>query len=78
MMYRMTTDAHPKIAAVHDRMPVVLRREHYDLWLDPEVRDRELLVPLLTAEAGQWLDMHPVSHRVNSPAHEGPELVEPV
>lgn len=72
----LTTDAHPKISGVHHRMPVILRRENYDAWLDPELQEREPLEALLTAEAGDWLDFHPVSREVNSPSNDRPDLIE--
>lgn len=74
----LTTGAHPKIRPLHDRMPVILRRDQYDLWLDPTVDDKDELNALLTDESGAYLEFHPVSRRVNSPANEGPENVQPV
>lgn len=73
----LTTDAHDKIAGIHGRMPVILRREEYDAWLAVDHRDREALEAMLTAQAGEWLEYHPVSRRVNSPGNEGPENIEP-
>src|ERR1035438_7996133 len=31
----LTTTPNSLLADVHDRMPVILRQENYDLWLDP-------------------------------------------
>lgn len=72
----LTTDAHPKIAGVHDRMPVVLRKDAYEAWLDPELQDKDELNALLTAESGEWLEFYPVSREVNSPSNDRPDLIE--
>jgi putative SOS response-associated peptidase YedK len=34
----LTTTPNAVTAAVHDRMPVILDPDAYDLWLDPECR----------------------------------------
>lgn len=73
----LTTDAHPKIAQLHGRMPVILARQDYAAWLDPEVEDREMLNGLLTSEAGEYLEFHPVSRKVNSPGNDTPDVIEP-
>jgi putative SOS response-associated peptidase YedK len=73
----LTTEAHPAIAHVHDRMPVILAPEHWDLWLDPAVEDRARLRPLLTHVGGDGLALRPVSRAVNSPANDSPRLLEP-
>jgi putative SOS response-associated peptidase YedK len=40
----VTQPASPHIAAIHDRMPLILPREFYDEWLDPtRTGDQELL-----------------------------------
>lgn len=59
-------------------MPVILRRDQYELWLDPTVEDKDELTALLTDESGRYLELYPVSRRVNSPANEGPQNIEPV
>jgi putative SOS response-associated peptidase YedK len=42
----ITTAANEAIAKLHDRMPVVLRREDEEGWLDPKATGKELLVPV--------------------------------
>ncbi len=74
----LVTDAPPRLAAIHDRMPVILPHEAYQAWLDPGQRDPRALQDLLAALSPPALEAWPVSTRVNSPAHEGPELIEPV
>jgi len=61
---------------LHDRMPLILDREHYDLWLDPAVNDPALIKPLLTAYAAELMRSRPVNDYVNDPKHEGRRCLE--
>lgn len=72
----LTTEASPAISQVHKRMPVILSRTDAACWLD---RDSEPggLHALLNPYDGD-LQIRAVSTRVNSPANDGPELLEPV
>jgi putative SOS response-associated peptidase YedK len=70
----ITTDANSDVRVVHDRMPVLLPRESWAAWLDPDERDQELLRSMLTAAPDGILDIHPVSTRVNDVRNDGPDL----
>ncbi|MBS3777111.1 MAG: SOS response-associated peptidase [Bacteroidales bacterium] len=43
----ITTRANEAVAELHDRMPVVIWKENFDLWLNRSVEDPEQLQPLL-------------------------------
>ena len=43
----LTTTPNSLTSAVHDRMPVILDPDYYDLWLDPRVRDVAVISKLL-------------------------------
>jgi putative SOS response-associated peptidase YedK len=68
----LTTDSNELIRPLHDRMPVILDRESFDLWLDPTVDDRERLQQLLVPYDGGVMETVPVSRAVNSPANDSP------
>jgi putative SOS response-associated peptidase YedK len=72
----LTTTPSADVAALHDRMPVVVAREDRDAWLGPET-PRVDLVSLLRPAPDGLLATHPVSTAVNRPAIDGPELIEP-
>ncbi len=72
----ITTDANDDVAALHDRMPVLLPRDQWATWLDPDERDQDLLQSMLTPAPAGILDIHPVSTRVNDVRNDGPELVD--
>ncbi len=73
----LTTSANELLAGYHDRMPVIIRPEDYDLWLDAGVRGTELLLPLLRPYPREGMHAYAVSPVVNSPSHDGPRCVEP-
>jgi len=43
----LTTTPNSLLAAVHDRMPVILERDDYELWLDPGFKDLNALSDML-------------------------------
>jgi putative SOS response-associated peptidase YedK len=73
----LTTSPADAIASIHDRMPVMLRPEQYDLWLDPD-SDAATLQSLLRPYEGDDLQAYVVSNLVNKVENDGPENIEPV
>jgi putative SOS response-associated peptidase YedK len=71
----ITTSAHPSLAEIHDRMPVILPPERFGSWLDPDFRDFDTLESWLVPCAWKELVYRPVSRRVNSPAHDDQECI---
>jgi putative SOS response-associated peptidase YedK len=75
----LTTDADPSLRALHDRMPVILEPEQFDLWLDPAVQDPARLQPLLRPHVPpDGMQVVAVSTRVNKPEHDEPDCIEPL
>ena len=74
----MTTAANAAIEKLHDRMPVILRREAEGPWLDPALDGATgKLLALLAPVRAEELRTHPVSRRVNSVANDDPSLLAP-
>lgn len=71
----IVTDANELVSEIHDRMPVILPRESYDQWLDPELKDPELLQELLEPYPAWLMQAYPVSTRVNSPRNNSAECL---
>ncbi len=71
----ITTDANELLKPIHDRMPVILTGEAEAVWLDPEIQDPALLLPLLKPYSAEEMLAHPVSTKVNNPSHDSPECV---
>jgi putative SOS response-associated peptidase YedK len=74
----VTTSADAVVAPVHDRMPVVLPEDVWDMWLDPDLHDVEPLRALLVPAPDEWLEMFPVSRRVNDVRENDAGLLDPV
>jgi putative SOS response-associated peptidase YedK len=74
----LTTEANELLAPYHDRMPVILRMEDYEVWLDAGARRPELLTPLLRPYSHEEMAAYAVSALVNSPSNNGPRCVEPL
>lgn len=74
----LTTEANDLLRPLHDRMPVIVDRENFDLWLDPKVGDPEKLQPLLVPHAVEGFEAFPVSRAVNSPANDSPGCIAPL
>jgi len=73
----LTTEANALVAQIHTRMPVILREQDEENWLNPRLSLDEaqaLLVPL----PAELLMMYEVSPKVNSPTFNVPEAVQPV
>jgi putative SOS response-associated peptidase YedK len=77
----VTASANEMMAPIHDRMPVMLPEDAWERWLDPSRTEGEALAELkglLVPSDEDWLEIYPVSQRVNSVRNDGPELVEPI
>lgn len=74
----ITTAATDELGRVHERMPMQVRRDDWDAWLDPHLTDPDAAHALLHVPAPGEMDAHPVSSAVNSVQHDGPALIEPL
>ena len=72
----LTTTPNELMQPIHDRMPVFLPPEAWDLWLDPSVSDRGRLEALLHPAPEDWLEAYPVSKHVNSPRNDDAKCLE--
>lgn len=74
----LTTEANDVVRPLHNRMPVILPPADYALWLDTTLHDRQMLQSLLRPYPPEEMVAVPVGLRVNNPANEGPDLLEPI
>src|SRR4030095_518229 len=74
----ITTEPNELIEPIHNRMPVILRPEDEEQWLDasrtPFAKARLLLKPL----PADLMDAHDISPIVNSAKYDGPECIQRV
>jgi putative SOS response-associated peptidase YedK len=72
----ITTTPNEPMAAIHDRMPVILPASAWDTWLDRDVDDLELLGKLLVPAPPELIAMHTVSTDVNNVRNNDEQLIE--
>ena len=74
----LTTTPNAVTSVVHDRMPVILDRDSYDLWLDPGMKNVGLVSELLKPCNATFMRSYPVSTRVNQVVNDDEECSAPV
>ncbi len=74
----VTTSPNELLETIHDRMPVILPRSQYDVWLNPQFEDLDYLQSLLQPYPADEMEAWPVSAQVNKPSFNRPECIEPV
>jgi putative SOS response-associated peptidase YedK len=74
----LTTTPNAVTSAVHDRMPVILDPDSYDLWLDPCMTKVEAVSDLLRPFDARLMRCYPISTRINRVANDDAECSRPV
>jgi putative SOS response-associated peptidase YedK len=74
----LTTRANAVTSAVHDRMPVILGADAYDLWLDPGMNDVVTASEMLKPFDAGLMRCYPVSTRLNNVANDDEDCSRPV
>ena len=74
----ITTEANELVRPIHDRMPVILDPDSYDLWLDPGMKDVRAATELLKPYDARLMRCYPVSSRINSVANDDEACSTPV
>ena len=74
----ITTAPSALAATIHDRMPVILPRRHYDRWLDPRLGDPAQVQALITSYPAGEMTAFAVSMRLNDARNQGAEVIERV
>jgi putative SOS response-associated peptidase YedK len=74
----LTTSANSLVADLHDRMPVILPRDHYETWLAAPPSEASKLVDFLVPLDGGFMRRYEVSSLVNKPANDSPDCIVPI
>jgi putative SOS response-associated peptidase YedK len=74
----LTTAPNVVTAAVHDRMPVIIDPDSYDVWLDPGMSNVDAASELLMPYDARQMRCYPVSTRINHVANDDEECSRPV
>jgi putative SOS response-associated peptidase YedK len=74
----LTTAANRLLAPIHDRMPVVIAPEAFDLWLDCAKVDAETAAALIVPAPVSLFEVYEISTAINRAASDYPALIEPL
>ena len=73
----LTTEPNDMMRPIHNRMPVILRPEDEEPWIDPTVRDPGKVKALLAPFPSDQMECYQVSRLVNNPRNCTLECIEP-
>ena len=74
----LTTEPNGLMETIHNRMPVIVHPEDFDLWLDPSLQDGRHVQHLLRPYEDEAMAAYAVSTTVNNPRNESAACVEAV
>ena len=71
----LTTEPNELIAQLHNRMPVILEKEDYASWLDPEFKDVPKLKSLLKPYPATEMAYQPYDRYVSNAVNKDPNMI---
>ncbi len=74
----ITTEPNDLMASIHNRMPVILPPQAYELWLQPGEVEPRRLTQFLAPYPAEEMIAYAVSTLVNNPQYEAAELIQPL
>ena len=74
----ITTNASESVKDIHNRMPLILKPEAYEEWLDPSNKEPAKIEELLKTKYVKELKRYPVSKLVNQVGNNKKECMEPL
>lgn len=74
----ITTEPNDLIEPIHHRMPVILRDEDEEAWLNPEMQDTNHMASFLKPYPAGEMRFYAVSDLVNSPMNDSRQCILPV
>jgi len=74
----LTTEANERVRPFHPRMPVILPREAFDLWLRPGPLTADEARPWLQPFPAERMQAYPVTRSVNNPRFDEPAAIQPL
>jgi putative SOS response-associated peptidase YedK len=74
----VTTRANKTLSPIHERMPVIVPPEAFDLWLSSNEVDATTASALIAPAPDNLLEAYEISTAVNRTANDNPKLLDPV
>lgn len=72
----IVSEANDLLEPIHDRMPVILDPDDYDLWLNLEIEGKEKLQELLRQYSSEEMEAYPVKTIVNNPRNDLEQCIQ--
>ena len=73
----ITTAANGATSALHERLPAILEKPDFDLWLDADERSVDEALLLLRPPENDVLEFFAIGPAVNKVAHDSPDVQQP-
>ncbi len=73
----LTCAANFVVSPIHNRMPVLLSKENWNLWLSNDELNVSVLAEIFKSEESNNLVAHKVSTLLNNPKNDSPNLIDP-
>jgi putative SOS response-associated peptidase YedK len=70
----ITTESNAAFMPIHDRLPVVIKPEHFERWLDCRTYEPREVTDLFTAVEDDYFEWLPISDKVNKVANTSPDI----
>lgn len=74
----ITTEPNELMSQIHNRMPVIISPEDFEVWLAPNADVNSHLLPLLKPFSSEEMVKWEVSLEVNNPANDSPDCCKPI
>lgn len=74
----VTTAANRFSAAIHPRLPAIVERSDFDVWLDPDETNWPAAAALLRPTHESTLEFRPIGPAVNKVANDGADIQTPI
>lgn len=74
----LTTSANNQIASIHHRMPVVIKPQNFQQWLDCKTQEPRDVAHLMEPVEDGYFKAIAISDLVNKASNTGPQLQEPI
>jgi putative SOS response-associated peptidase YedK len=74
----ITTEPNEVVGKIHGRMPVILQKEDEKEWLNPDITEPALLLPLLKQYPPDQMEEWQVGESARNYKNDNPDLIKPV
>ncbi|KKQ01596.1 MAG: hypothetical protein US11_C0006G0038 [Candidatus Roizmanbacteria bacterium GW2011_GWA2_36_23] len=72
----ITTEPNDLMSKIHNRMPVILKKQDENNWLNPDNAEIDSLKSLLNPFQAELMEAYPISSRINNPFNDDKELLK--